>query len=53
MALKGIVFVFYKKLTTTTYEKEMLAILDDNHKISLEMLKAIEELKSVDLQEMK
>lgn len=45
------VFVFYKKLTTTTDEKEMLAILDDNHKASLQIFKAIEELKRIDLQE--
>lgn len=45
------VFMFYKKLTTTTDEKEMLAILDDNHKTSLQIFKAIEELKSIDLQE--
>ena len=47
------VFVFYKKLATAKNEKEMLAILDDNHKTSLEMLKAIEELKSIDIQEVK
>ena len=41
------VFMFYKKLTTTTDEKEMLAILDDNHKTSLQIFKAIEELLEV------
>lgn len=34
------VFMFYKKLTTTKNEKEMLAILDDNHKTSLQIFKA-------------
>lgn len=47
------VFVVYKKITVTMDEKEMLAILDDNHQTSLEMVKAIEELKSIDLQEAK